>query len=428
MKISLGKQCAFASVLFLTVAISGCGSTGDGSGTSMMPDNGGNGGNGGNGDNGDGPGDMGGNGDNGDGPGPMGGGRGNGGDGPGPMGGSFSEAVGGPGPMGDVSIASVGDSGVSPSAAAAAAASTAEPNFGSVTQSTNTDSSGVTTDTASVTFSVDPQGVPRMAVDVSRVNQSDLRIESAGGGGDNGLSTYPYDGRNYSFGVPLNYSNSELTLAYVEADWSSSDPTDYVSMGAWLNATGDFAAGELTSASMGVFVDGPELRGTPTLPVTGIATYEGPTEGMYAAQYGTDIPSVPEGSVELGFFSGDITLAADFGAETISGMVDDISLVGLYVEPDGYREDIDEDSLYELSLGSTSIYSNGTFTGTDITLTHPGLSIDSEGSWGGRFSDIPDSDGNPRLVGGTFGGTASTAGGSESSFLGAYWGSTDPSQ
>ena len=351
---------------------------------------------------------------------------------------SDAMAGGGTDPDADDSDAMAGGgAGAGPAAAAspeasnaAADAATAEPAFGSVTQSTNTDINGVTTDSASATFEVDPQGVPRLVVTITRTGQSDIRIETAGDDGDdNALDSYqsPIVGRTNAFAVPFYLSNTSLTLGSVDVGWSSNDATDYVAMGTWLNATGDFANGVVDSASIGAFVDGPEIRRTPTLPVTGTATYNGPAEGMYAAEYGTDY-RVPEGSVEFGFFAGDTTLTADFGANTISGVVDSVSLVGATVTPSGDSEVFDAPTAYELHLGEASLNSNsnGTFTGDNVTLYHPGVDFDSNaGSWGGKFSYKNDSEGNPRLVAGTAGGSATTSGGTTSSFVGAFVGTTE---
>ena len=61
-----------------------------------------------------------------------------------------------------------------------------------------------------------------------------------------------------------------------------------------------------------------------------------------------------------------------------------------------------------------------------MRLEHPDISIAStEGAWGGRFSNIADSVGNPRLVASTFGAEAASAGGSEGAFLGSFVGTKE---
>ena len=290
-----------------------------------------------------------------------------------------------------------------------------------------------TTDQASATFTVDSGGVAKLVVDISRENESDIQIVSASDDdGDTGLTTSATSGlattgRESGYTTVHVDTNTVFTFGAVNVDWSSSDATDYVAYGAWFNATGDFAAGVVDTASMGAFVDGPEISGTPTLPVTGTAEYLGDVEGMYAALYGTDSTALPADTVELGFFFGGIELTADFGANSISGAVDAIHLIGGAVTPDGSEYLVEGLTGYELELGATPLDSTtGTFFGTDVTLTHPGVSYTTnEGSWGGRFSTKDDSGGNPRLVAGTAGGYAVTSGGTESAFVGAYIGTTD---
>ena len=79
-----------------------------------------------------------------------------------------------------------------------------------------------------------------------------------------------------------------------------------------------------------------------------------------------------------------------------------------------------------MHLGSISLDSNGTFRGEDVRLEHAAISITrTTGAWGGQFSNIPDSAGAPRLLAGTFGAEAISAGGSEGSFLGSFIGTKE---
>ena len=294
------------------------------------------------------------------------------------------------------------------------------PRFGSVTQSTNRDGAGVTTDQASTRFSPGP----RLVVDIARRNGGTLSLDTDQHTVAYDLDTSAVTGREFAQAVVLKHSASELTLGLVATDWSSDDSTDYLAGGYWVHATGDIYAGNVTHAEMGAFVDGPELRGTPDMPTLGTATYNGITAGLYAARYGTDT-AVPQGTHEIGEFSGNLALTADFAAGNISGAVNNVSLSYVTETPSGdIYTGLNEASYYRLNLGTTPFDSNGTFTGTDVTLTHPLLSIRSEGSWGGQFSTRDDSAGNPRLVAGTLGGTGTTPGGSTASFVGAFYGAT----
>ena len=77
-----------------------------------------------------------------------------------------------------------------------------------------------------------------------------------------------------------------------------------------------------------------------------------------------------------------------------------------------------------MELGAAPFGPDGTFAGSDVTITHPSFTAQTDGSWGGRFSTTDDSAGNPRVVAGTFGGAANTSGESEFTFVGAFFGAT----
>ena len=304
---------------------------------------------------------------------------------------------------------------------AAQRAGAGTPGFGSVTQSTNQDGSGVTTDRARATF----VSGPRLVVDVARRSGGALSLDTAHHTIDYEIGTSSITGRSFGSAAMLKHSASEFTLARVATDWASDDATDYLAGGYWLHATGDIYNGRVTAAEMGAFVDGPELRDPPSLPITGTATYNGLAAGLYAARYGSDVPDVPRGTNEIGEFEGNLRMVANFGAGNISGAVNDIYLSYIGETPGGVAySGQNERSDYRLNLGTAQIDSNGTFTGNDATLTHPLLSISSTGSWGGRFSTTDDSAGNPRLVAGTLGGSGTTSGGSIASFVGAFYGAT----
>ena len=170
----------------------------------------------------------------------------------------------------------------------------------------------------------------------------------------------------------------------------------------------------------GAFVDGPELEGSPTLPVLGTATYEGVAGGGYAVVYGTDA-SVPSGTTEVGSFDAQLLLVADFGTRRIGGKVHSI-----HVDPGADAPFAIIPVPYELNLGASG-FDEELFTGS-VTMTSldPEIRITrSGGSWGGKFSNMPDGDGNPRLVAGTVGGEFTTAGGTQAGYIGAFAGATN---
>ena len=85
-----------------------------------------------------------------------------------------------------------------------------------------------------------------------------------------------------------------------------------------------------------------------------------------------------------------------------------------------------EDSGFRLHLDPTSLDADGTFLGQQMRLEHSEYSFAStRGAWGGQFSNTSDSAGDPRLVAGTFGAEATSAGGSEGAFLGSFFGTKE---
>ena len=65
--------------------------------------------------------------------------------------------------------------------------------------------------------------------------------------------------------------------------------------------------------------------------------------------------------------------------------------------------------------------SDGTFEHDDVTVRHPERTVtQSEGSWGGSLSNIPDQDGNPRLAAGFSDAAFEESDGSLGSFFGAF--------
>ena len=159
--------------------------------------------------------------------------------------------------------------------------------------------------------------------------------------------------------------------------------------------------------------------------MSGTASYRGIAAGFYASQYGTDGGfGIPRGTQEVGEFDGTAALTANFGASTIQGRISNIEAAGVIVYPNGTAEAFEAASDYEIRLAPTRIGSDGRFSGAGVTVWHPHLAVRSQGSWGGRFSTIDDSAGDPRLVAGTLGATATTPGGSVGSFVGGFYGVT----
>ena len=319
-----------------------------------------------------------------------------------------------------VASARTADPGKVQSAGARAAASL--PNFGSVTQSSNKGVSGITTDAASASFDGS-----NLRVTVHRQDGSTLAFNSA----TDTVADLTSDGQSPLFDHTardwylLNYTNTSVSVAYVATSWDNTDPTDYLAGGYWMHLEGDFSAPRITGAEIGAFVDGPELNGTPIMPIQGTASYQGPAAGVYAYEYGSAQGGVPRGSIELGEYDAIATLTADFSARTISGCVGcsgGISVEGVLTAPNGQSADFSATVPARVELGVAPFDSGGTFRSREIDVVRAGATVTStNGSWGGRFSTIQDAGGSPRLAVGTTGAEWRESDGSQGVFVGAYF-------
>ena len=196
---------------------------------------------------------------------------------------------------------------------------------------------------------------------------------------------------------------------------------DWLTGGYWMHV-----ADNMDLIDAGAFVDGPELNGTPTLPYLGTATYKGFATGGFASEYGSDHPNVSAGAHEVGEYEGQLQLTADFGRRRIGGQIQEIHVSGIRTPLVGTSRPFANVPVpYEFNLGETLFNSRG-FTGkTTVKSTDPEISIDnSDGSWGGKFSIVPDDNGNPRVVAGTHGAEFTTTGGTRAGFIGAFAGAT----
>ena len=293
------------------------------------------------------------------------------------------------------------------------------PRFGSVTQSHAHNVAGVTTDAADVTLDLETE---RGVLTVTREDGSSFTLDSARHTYDSTALVSPVTGGQAGGAILADITRDSVTAAVIAVEYDIGYG-NWLAGGYWLQFTGDIAAGDIQAAEMGAFVDGPELAARDDMPSGGTGTYDGLSGGMYVARHGTDT-GAPVGTHELGDYYGQLTLEADFDAARISGQVDDIYVTGVAVAPSGETATyVNDRTDYVLYLDTLGINPDGTFRGEGVTLTHPDLNItESEGTWGGQFSTIDDSAGNPRLVAGTHGGSMETEGGSEAAFVGAFYG------
>ncbi len=308
-------------------------------------------------------------------------------------------------------------------------AATSLPAFGSVTQSTSHNVAGISSDAASTTF--DGQ---RLILRIQRDDASALTLDTASDTLESDALDSLIPGHGGRGWIQLDANAAGATLAYTGVSWSNSDPTDYLAGGYWLHAAGDVLNGSVTGVEVGAFVDGPELdiSNPPTMPMQGTASYNGFAEGVYAGRYGSIVPgqTLSEGSTETGVWSSTIGLAADFGTGTISGCIGcqaPVYVTGVYQDAaTGEVGDFaDVATAYRVHLGAASFDPNGTFRSQDVSMSLGGVPLSGGGAWGGQFSNIPDGDGDPRLVAGTAGGEFTTPVGGEGAFISAYYGTTE---
>lgn len=310
------------------------------------------------------------------------------------------------------------------------------PAFGSVTQSTNRDGDGITTDRVSAALD---DGV--LTVTVARQGASALVIDTAGPGvRDSGVyPTTSGDNRARDWRV-VSVENNEAVIARIAALWAADAPDSgapdryVVAAGYWLYFEGDIQSGNIADAGMGAFIDGPAFSGPPPdLPSEGEASYRGGADGFYGARYGTDVAGVASGSAVVGEFGGTATLTADFADGTISGCIGcegGLALEGTFRDGStGAARAFEQSSDAAIRLDAIPIdAAAGSFRGEGVRVENPDLSdgadiVESEGRWGGRFSDALEADGdNPRWVAGTFAGRGVTSGGTTSYFVGALSG------
>ena len=202
----------------------------------------------------------------------------------------------------------------------------------------------------------------------------------------------------------------------------------YETWGNWL--TGGhwmLVSGTMEVIESGAFVDSPELSGNPRLPAAGTASYSGLAQGGYAVIYGDDVAGMVVGSRETGDYKGSLDLSADFGAGTIGGNVHSIQVSGVrHAQTGGTRQFSSASTTWGIVLEETVIRAGGFAGDTRVTSASSGFDItDASGSWGGKFSNMPDSNGNPRLAAGTHGARFASAGGTEGSFIGVFAGTAD---
>ena len=224
----------------------------------------------------------------------------------------------------------------------------------------------------------------------------------------------------------LNTAQDSTTYAYAVISWANDNPTDYLAAGYWIHYPSypfDYTAIEAAG-----FIDGPEIdpASPPQLPMQGQATYSGFAGGSYRYLYGPSWGEALAGTYGIEEYAATVPLTADFSANTLNGCQGEIAIQRTHLHNLLGDEVTRLEALptdYELHLGTVSYNPDGTFELPDVTVVHPERAItQSEGFWGGAFSNIPDTAGDPRLIAGFSDAEFAEADGSRGSFWGMFSG------
>ena len=266
-----------------------------------------------------------------------------------------------------------------------------------------------------------------LSVEVLHQDESTTTLTTARNAVDNGEPFRPampaHSGWSWTL---VNTAQDSTTYAYAAISWANDDPTDYLAAGYWIHYPShppDHATVEAAG-----FIDGPELdvSNPPRLPMQGQAAYRGVAGGTYVYKYGESWGEELVETYGVEEYAATVALTADFSANTLSGCIGcqgDIAIRRSHLHQllgDEVQELEAPPTDYELHLGAVSFNpDDGTFENPDVTVMHPERTItQSEGFWGGQFSNILDPTGNPRLVAGFSAAEFTEADGS----LGHFWG------
>lgn len=287
----------------------------------------------------------------------------------------------------------------------ARAAANAIPRMGSVTQSSNVDSSGRTTDRASAAFDGSQLSLTvahqdgtstQVAAPVSAfVSTSEESLFQGHSSGQWMLGSEAGAGSYYALIATISYSPT------IASDW----------LAGGLLITADGSGGPVGAGDVDqvAWIDGPEVSGNVDLTgASGSAVYTGNAIGNYTA--------TSSGSLEVGAFQSPFRLTANFDASSISGCVGcdrGVQVSPYYISEGG--DDLEPDGVpLEFRLGQIAIGNDGIFNNGDVTISPvPGAQEltaeslqDQSGKWGGRFSTrlVADS-GRPRAAAVAFGGS-----------------------
>ena len=270
---------------------------------------------------------------------------------------------------------------------------------------------------------------PHLRVFLTLEDGTDVSVNSA----DDAVSTEPattpipgHQARNWTFVKDADIGTS---IAHGLVSWDPADPADYLMAGWWAQFPDQhYPDLDFAESAQYAIVDGPETDPAfpPDLPPGGQATYTGQAGGLYAYVPGSDWGE-DEGAYVLDEYEGEITIAADFAAGTLSGcigctgdLVTRRAHFGIFLG-DEVRDVQAVAAGYELHLGETALTPEGTFEHEGVEVRHPDRTVTlTEGFWGGTLSNRRDADGNPRLAAGFSDGYFEESDGSAGLFYGTF--------
>ena len=304
-------------------------------------------------------------------------------------------------------------------------AATALPKFGSVTQSSNVDSNGRTTDRASADF----DGTTA-EITVTREDGSTFTFDSSdeawlSGVIDPSAQFVPPGQTDARYSYHVHEASENLFFAsYIERGWG--DSGNWYVGGYWIRG-GSNPYLHKAEVELGAFLDSPEIdpASPPTLPDAGSATYTGGAQGVY-------YHDLVDGSREIGQYIGDMTLTVDFATRALeycTGCTRQTLLYGHHVSVDGKITRFTGVANELIYRATATVGDDGTFETQNTSLTRTAGSqrspvASNKGSLGGTFSNLPDADGNPRTVMGTNGGEYEFESGDGGAWVGSFLGTT----
>ncbi len=276
---------------------------------------------------------------------------------------------------------------------------------------------------------------PKLRVFVTLEDGREVSVNTTDDAVDSRSAVTPIPGHQARDWTFIKDVEEGTSIAYALVSWDGDNPADYLMAGWWA----EFPDQHLPELSFRdsiqyAIVDGLEIdpSNPPQLPLEGQATYVGQAGGLYAYVPGTDWGE-DEGAYVIDEYEGAISITADFAKNTLSGCIGcegDLATrrahFGIFLGD----EVLDVGSVatsYELHFGDTPLNPDGTFEHVDVTVKHPERTVThSEGHWGGSLSNIPDREGNPRLVAGFSQADFEESDGSVGAFFGTFVALSEP--